>query len=43
MYRLNNLLLTAKRLPFWKDMGAERVVLGRELDIEEITSITKKF
>ena len=27
---------------FWKDLGAERVVLGRELNIEEITSITKQ-
>lgn len=27
---------------FWASMGAERVVLGRELDIHEITEITKK-
>lgn len=25
---------------FWKDLGAERVVLGRELDIDEIKAIT---
>lgn len=27
---------------FWKDLGAERVVLGRELDIDEITAITRQ-
>lgn len=27
---------------FWADMGAERVVLGRELDINEIKAITEK-
>ena len=34
-------VVNSQAVAFWKDMGAERVVLGRELDIEEITSITK--
>lgn len=34
-------IVNSQAVSFWKDMGAERVVLGRELDIDEITSITK--
>ena len=35
-------VVNAEAVAFWKDLGAERVVLGRELTIDEIASITKK-
>ena len=35
-------VVNAPAVAFWKDLGAERVVLGRELDIDEITSITQQ-
>ncbi len=35
-------VVNSSAVKFWKDMGAERVVLGRELDIDEISEITSK-
>ncbi|MDY0211013.1 MAG: U32 family peptidase [Acholeplasma sp.] len=35
-------VVNSNAVAFWKDMGAERVVLGRELDIHEIKAITEK-
>lgn len=35
-------VVNSHAVDFWKDMGAERVVLGRELDMDEIAEITKQ-
>jgi putative protease len=35
-------VVNGQAVRFWKDLGAERVVLGRELDIDEIKAITSK-